>query len=94
MKNFFDQKSQEKRRVSETLRSVLGRREVIAIVLICILAVAGVYLQIYTRYPSVKRRNIVGIIRVEGYIESPSTASLYVNLVNQALLNESVKAVC
>jgi protease-4 len=93
MKNFFSQSNQEKRRVSKTLRSLLGRREVIAIVLICILAGAGVYVQLYTRYPSVERRNIVGIIRVEGYIESPTTASLYVNLVNQALFNESVKAV-
>ncbi len=92
MSRSLGQANQEKKTVYETLRSRLWRREVIAAIIICILAVSGVYVQI-SRYPSVEGRNIVGIIRVEGYIESPSTVSLYTNLINQALLNESVRAV-
>jgi len=92
MNNFLGQGNQEKKTAFRTLLSKMGRREVMAAIIICILAASGVYLQI-SRYPSVEQRNIVGIIRVEGYIESPSTVSLYADLINQALLNESVRAV-
>jgi len=38
-------------------------------------------------------RNFVGIIRIEGYIEEPSVVNRYVDAINQAMKNESVKAV-
>lgn len=93
MKNFLNESNQEKERIFETLRSRLGRWGVLAIVLVCILAVSVIYAQIYPRYPSVELKNIIGIIRVEGYIEDSWDVSLYTDIINQAVVNESVKAV-
>ena len=94
MKRFSRESNREKGRLYEALRSFLGRREVLATLLIVIIAVSAVYSQTITRYPSaVTAGNIVGIIKIEGYVETPQAVSWYSNIVNQAMLNDSVKAV-
>ncbi|MFQ6094541.1 MAG: S49 family peptidase, partial [Candidatus Bathyarchaeia archaeon] len=77
---------------AETLQSMLGRREVLVTVLICILAGSGLVYLHYTRYFKL-RKDVIGIINIEGYIETAETVSRYTDIINQAMLNESVKAV-
>lgn len=76
-----------------TLLSKLGRREIYATILICIFAASVIYLQMSSRYPSAERRNLVGVIKVEGYIETSWTVAYCTDLISQAVFNESVKAV-
>jgi protease-4 len=77
----------------------LGRRPVAALALACILLVSGLGYLYYTgvgyRYfaETKVRKDLVGVLTVEGPILSSQTASGYTNIINQALLNESVKAV-
>lgn len=77
----------------------LGRRPVAALALACILLVSGLgylyYTEVGYRYfaETKVRKDIVGVITVEGPILSSQTASGYTNIINQALLNDSVKAV-
>ena len=94
MKSFVDEDDREKGKPFESLRSFLRRREVLATLLIVIIAVSAVYSQTTARYPlQVAARNIVGIIKVEGYVETPEAVSWYSNIINQAMLNDSIKAV-
>jgi len=93
MKNFLNQINRENERVSETSQSRFGRREILATFIICILAGSVIFYQIYTRYMLVEVRNIIGIIKIEGYRETPQTASRYTSIINQAMLNKNVKAV-
>jgi protease-4 len=91
---FFNENSREKEGVLGTLRSRLGRWEALAVLVICILATAAIYPQIYPRYPLVQQRNIVGIIRVQDlYIEEHWVADRYTDMISQAISNDSVKAV-
>ena len=75
----------------------LGRREIAVIAFISIIVVSAVYYQLYSqwsfRYPRLGRKNVVGIIRIEGYIVEPTAVNRYINLINEALLNESIKGV-
>ena len=69
----------------------LGKRDILYIIVICILAASAILP--YVRFPPVVQRGTVGIIRIEGYVETPSVVSLYTDLVNQAVLNDSIRAV-
>lgn len=89
----FSMANEEKRGVLETLRSTLGKRELFAVAFIVILATSVIYFQLGLRQPWVERRNIVGIIRVEGYIETRSIVTRCLRLINKAMMNDSVKAV-
>ena len=92
MKKVLNEGNQEKAGVLETLRSRLGRREVLATFVIIILVASGLIYVQYTRFYGF-RKDVVGIIKIEGYIETPSTASRITEIINEAMLNESVKAV-
>ena len=92
MSNVSYESNQEKGRIFGTLRPRLGKRGFLAIVLILILVASGLIYLNYTRPPAL-RKDIIGIIKVEGYIETSSTASLYTDIINQAMLDDSVKAV-
>jgi len=74
-----------------------GKREIAVIALIGIIIasaiVSAIYYQGTFRYPLLKRKNVIGIIRVEGYIVEPKVVNRYIDLINEALLNESVKGV-
>ena len=75
------------------LRSIVEKHKAITIILICILVVSGtIYLQ-YIYLLGLKKRDIIGIIRVEGYIEDPLSVDKYLDMINQAMLNDSIKAV-
>jgi len=67
----------------------LGKREVAVIVLICIIVASLVIF----RYPVRERKNVIGIIRIEGYIEKPTVVNRYIYLINEALVNESIKGI-
>jgi len=71
----------------------LGKREIAVITLIFIIIVSVIYYQESFRYPVLERKNVIGIIRIEGYIEEPVVVNRYVNLINEALVNESIKGV-
>ncbi len=74
----------------------LGKRDILYITVICILAASAILPQVFFRFPSVipvVQKGTVGIIRIEGYVETPSDVSLYTDLVNQAVHNDSVRAV-
>ena len=71
----------------------MEKHKAIAIILICILAASGLFYLQYTYYLSLKKRAIIGVIKVEGYIEEPSSVARYSDMINQAMLNESIKAV-
>lgn len=75
-------------------RSKIEERKVIAIALLAtvliLLAGYAFYLRITPMYP---RRNIVGVIRIEGYIEEPSVVKRYLDVIGQAIFNDSIKAV-
>ncbi|MBS7654120.1 S49 family peptidase [Candidatus Bathyarchaeota archaeon] len=75
-------------------RSKIEERRVIAIALLAtvliLLAGYAFYLKITPVYP---RRDIVGVIRIEGYIEEPSVVKRYLDVIGQAIFNDSIKAV-
>lgn len=77
----------------------LGRRPVAALALACILLVSGLgylyYTEVGYRYfaETKVRKDMVGVLTVEGPVLSSLNASGYTNIINQALLNDSVKAV-
>jgi len=73
-------------------RQRFGKREVIVTALICILIVSGLGYIYYTKILTPKR-DVVGVIKIEGPILTFSDASRYTDIINQAMLNESVKAV-
>ena len=71
----------------------LGKREIAVIALICILIASAVVYQRAFRYPPIQGKNVIGILRIEGYIVDPKRVNYYVNLINEALLNNSIKGV-
>ncbi|MCW4026812.1 MAG: S49 family peptidase, partial [Candidatus Bathyarchaeota archaeon] len=93
MQNVSDENGREKSWF-ETLSLGLGRREVLITILVCILVASGL---IYTQYARIGnfgvRRGIIGVIKVEGSIIDPRTADYYCSIINNAMLNDSVKAV-
>ena len=82
---------ERKGNASEKIR--LGKREIATIVLICIIIVSVIFYQRILKYPPPERKNVIGIIRIEGYIVEPTAVNRYVNLINEALLNGSIKGV-
>lgn len=76
----------------EKTRSGFGKRLVATLALVCILLVSGLGYLYYsgTRKPE---RYLVGIINVNGSILKSSKASKVTDTINQAMLNDSVKAV-
>ena len=71
----------------------IGRREVIVIAVIGMIIVSLIYSQRIFRYPPAERKDVIGIIRLEGYILDSETVNRYISLINEALTNETVKAV-
>jgi len=70
----------------------IGGRAVAILALACLLLISAVgYL--YLSEVSEVREDMVGVVAVTGPIISSSNASTYTGIINQALLNESVKAV-
>jgi len=82
-------------RVDEGIRRTFGKRDIVVTVLICVLAASWLGYTYYTYYTSIPtfRRSIIGLIKVEGPILTSWNASRYVDIINQAMLSESVKAV-
>jgi len=79
--------------MSKLLKSIYGRRIIIvALLSIVLISMAGyiIYLRISPIY---LKRDLVGVIRIEGYIEEPSVLKYYVDVINQAISNDSIKAV-
>ena len=75
------------------LKFIYGRRVIaIALLSIVLISLVGyiIYLEISPVYP---KRDLVGVIRIEGYIEEPSVLRRYVDVINQAISNDSIKAV-
>jgi len=76
----------------------LWRRKSVVVVLACILLLASGLGYLYyagilrVEVPKVKK-DIVGVIRVEGPILSSQNASQYTDVINHAMINETVKAV-
>ncbi|HDO41478.1 MAG TPA: hypothetical protein ENH03_01060 [Candidatus Bathyarchaeota archaeon] len=90
---------QQDKEAGSPFLSASRKRETIVIVvlLITLLSLAGYWYystMLATIIPrQIVSRNFVGIIRIEGYIEEPSVVNRYVDVINQAMKNESVKAV-
>jgi len=87
--------SSHEKESSGAFQSKLRRPEVLALLVILIISFSVVYSQILTmpRVPEGRPRNIIGIMRVEGYVETPLAVGQYTDIINQAMLNDSVKAV-
>jgi ClpP class serine protease len=72
----------------------IGRREIAVIAVIAIIIGSMIYYQRFVGYPPpAEKKDIIGIIRVEGYIFYSSTVNRYIDLINEALTNETVKGV-
>lgn len=76
--------------------SLKPSKKLITIILIALLAGFGVgYL--YSSFTLPKEppriRNIIGIVRIDGYIESPEVVHQHIDVIHQAIANESIKAV-
>ena len=71
----------------------LERRIVIAIVFTVILISAIVAAYFYQVKVLVVKKNVIGIISIEGPIIYSYTAKTYINIIHEALTNESIKAV-
>jgi len=71
----------------------LGKREIAVIALICIIIASAIYYQKSFRHPLLVGKNVIGVIRIEGYIVEPRVVNRYISLINEALLNESIKGV-
>lgn len=69
-----------------------AKKELVVTVLICILVVSGLGYMFYTGI-TLAKKDIVGIIKIEGAILTSLDADRYTDIINQAILNESVKAV-
>jgi len=81
------------RKDSSSERIHLGKREIAVIVLICIIIASAVYYQGSLKYLPLGRKNVIGIIRIEGYILEQTAVNQYVDLINEAMTNESIKGV-
>jgi len=75
-------------------RKRLGKREIaaIALIFIVIFSVSMIYYQGISRYSLLERKNVIGILRIEGYIEDPAVVNQYINLINEASVNEVISA--
>ena len=82
-----------KRMNSQSEKIQLGKREIAVIALICIILASAVFYQWISRRPHLGRKNIIGIIRIEGYILKSTTVNRYVKLINEAVRNDSIKGV-
>ena len=81
------------RRDRQSEKIHLGKREIAVIALICIILASAVYYQWIFKRPLPGRKNIIGIIRIEGYILESTTVNRYITLINEALRNDSIKGV-
>ncbi|MGQ9597641.1 MAG: S49 family peptidase, partial [Thermoproteota archaeon] len=79
----------------QLLKSLQNKKRLFVIAIIGILAavILLVGLNYLLQRPFGFWKNIVGVIRIEGYIEDSQTTSSYANAINKAMLNESIKAV-
>jgi len=74
----------------------IGKCSVIVIILICIILIAAMmhyYPEIFKKPLKRQKRDVIGIIRIEGYILDHKTANEYVALINEGLRNDSIKGV-
>jgi protease-4 len=79
--------------MSKLLKFIYGRRVVaLALLSIVIVSLAGYTIYLWIS-PVYIKRDLVGVIRIEGYIEEPSVLKRYVDIINQAISNDSIKAV-
>ena len=77
---------------TDVKRFGIGGRSVAVLALACLLLMSGLgYL--YLTEVSKVTKDVVGVITVTGPIISSSNASAYTGIINQAVLNESVRAV-
>jgi len=78
-------------RKNEAFEKIKSRkREIAVIALIFIILASMVYYQVNIRY---RRKNVIGILRIEGYIVEPEVVNRYINLINEAILNQRIKGV-
>lgn len=69
-------------------------RRVIAATLLVIALILLIGYAIYLRIsPVPPRRDFIGVIRIEGYIEEPSVVKRHLDVISQAIYNDSIKAV-
>lgn len=71
----------------------LGKRTVIAIALMIILVSATIAAYFYQVKVLTVKKNIIGIISIEGPIIYSYTAKTYASIIHEALTNESIKAI-
>ena len=74
----------------------IGKCSVIVIILICIILIAAMmhyYPEIFKKPLKRQKRNVIGIIRIEGYILDHKTVNEYVALINESLRNDSIRGV-
>ncbi|MFB0503977.1 MAG: S49 family peptidase [Candidatus Bathyarchaeia archaeon] len=95
MKSLLVEGNEQKKSWFEAVKLGLGRREILVTVLICVVIASSL---IYSQYGRDVggfgvRRGMVGIIKVEGSVVSSGTADWYSSIINNAMLNESIKAV-
>ena len=81
-----------RRHPAKMFRSILGKRD-IAVILITIILLSSALGYIYFFGEVRVKHGLVGIVRIEGPILTSSTAEEYVNLINEAIENDSIKAV-
>lgn len=74
------------------MASIKRGYRIIAVIIVCILIVSGVGGYLYYRGLAA-RRNVIGIIDVEGAILSSEDANICLEAINQAITNNTVKAV-
>ncbi|MCS7366402.1 MAG: S49 family peptidase [archaeon YNP-WB-062] len=79
--------------MSKLLKSIY-RRRVVSLTLLSIIIILLAGYTIYTWIsPIYTKRDLIGIIRIEGYIEEPIVLKRCVDVINQAIYNDSIKAV-
>ena len=74
----------------------IGKRGVIVIILVCIILIAAItrYYPIVFKKPlKPRKKNVIGIIRIEGYLLDYKTVNKYVTLIDESLRNDSIKGV-
>jgi len=69
------------------------RKSVLAVLLVIFVIALSLVAYTYNYIPISQRRDFVGIIRIEGYIEETAVVSRHISLISQAMANESIKAV-
>jgi len=74
----------------------IGKCGVVVIILICIILFAAMmhyYPEIFKKSLKRQKRDVIGIIRIKGYILDHKTVNEYVTLINESLRNDSIRGV-